>query len=31
MEFLRHVAATGFSTALDVAPIVAIFVVFQDG
>ena len=29
MEFLRHVVATGFSTALDVAPIVGILVVFQ--
>ena len=29
MEFLRNVAGTGLSTALDVAPIVAILVVFQ--
>ena len=29
MEFLRSLAATAFSTALDVAPIVAILVVFQ--
>ena len=29
MEFLRTLAATGFSTALDVAPIVTILVVFQ--
>ena len=29
MEFLRTLAATAFSTALDVAPIVAILVVFQ--
>ncbi|MDD9982598.1 MAG: DUF1538 domain-containing protein [Gammaproteobacteria bacterium] len=29
MEFLRHVAATGLSTALDVAPIVGVLVVFQ--
>ena len=29
VEFLRHVAVTGFSTALDVAPIVGILVVFQ--
>ena len=29
MEFLRTVAVTGISTALDVAPIVAILVVFQ--
>ena len=29
MEFLRHLAAVAFSTALDVAPIGAILVVFQ--
>ena len=29
MEFLRTIASTGFSTALDVAPIVGILVLFQ--
>ena len=29
VEFLRHIAATGLSTALDVAPIVGVLVVFQ--
>ena len=29
MEFLRTIVATGFSTALDVAPIVGILAVFQ--
>ena len=29
MEFLHHLAATAFSTVLDVAPIVGILVVFQ--